>query len=189
MRKLFCLAGILAVSLLACKKEDLNNNGSFLSIRPDVGVKLKSALKSEDHLTAIQIVKQAYGLSFRNENISIFPDGMISRGFGDELRDTVEMRLKLYATDVIKEDGSLKRDLIEGRDFVITRSLYDEVKKTFSYDTIAYIPNGTVREAEFQIKIAYQQGDIDRCRYVMDQYFRFIPITGAEWKKLPKSNF
>lgn len=193
MKKLLIVMMLLIIVMSGCKKDgvDPSSNGKFISLRPEVGVKMKSVQKSADPgdpilLTAKEIVEQAFNLSFINHEVSTFPSGVLSRGFGDELRDTVQMRLLVYATDVIKEDGSLKRDFIEGRDFVLQRQTYDRIRQTFIYDTIAYIPNGTVIEAERQIKLAYQQGDLDRCRYVMDQYFRFIPITGKQWRALPK---
>lgn len=54
----------------------------------------------------------------------------------------------------------------------------------FSQDTIAYIPNAVMREAEKNITEAYARGDYAACYKLFDTAITFFPITGAEWRAL-----
>lgn len=56
--------------------------------------------------------------------------------------------------------------------------------QTFSRDTIAYIPNAVMREAEKNITEAYARGDYAACYKLFDTAITFFPITGAEWRAL-----
>lgn len=56
--------------------------------------------------------------------------------------------------------------------------------KNMGRDTIAYIPNTILREAEKNIKEAYAQGDYETCYKLFDTALSFYPITGAEWRAL-----
>lgn len=172
----------LAIMFASCSKEDgrITNPNAKLSLRPAAGVTLKAG--NPAHLTAYEIVKRTWEIGFINEKVQALP---LSRGFGDEQRDFTNNRLLLFATDVIKEDGSLKLDFIEGRDFVLWEQYWvGGTDGHMQKDTIAYVPNSVVRAAETAIKAAYNSNDFKECYRLMDQAFTFTPITGPEWRDL-----
>lgn len=73
---------------------------------------------------------------------------------------------------------------IESTDVVLTRGSYDD--KTA--DTIAYISNQVMQDAQKIIKAAYDAGDYATCYAEFDKAFTFIPITGEEWRALKAEN-
>lgn len=172
---------IAAATTIACSKEDgrITDPNAKLSLRPAAGVTLKAGTPT--HLTAYEIVKRTTSIAFINEKVYNLP---LSRGFGDDQRDFVNNRLLLFATDVINSDGSLKLDFIEGKDFVLREMYFSSEINTNKIDTVAYLPNSVVRDAETAIKAAYNSGNYKECYRLMDEAFRFTPITGAEWRVL-----
>lgn len=52
------------------------------------------------------------------------------------------------------------------------------------HDTIGYIPNRVVEQAETAIHSAFEAGDYEECMRLFEQAYIFIPITGAEWRAL-----
>lgn len=55
-------------------------------------------------------------------------------------------------------------------------------------DTIGYIPNRVVDQAEAAIHTAFEAEDYDECMRLFEQAYIFIPITGAEWRALKAKN-
>lgn len=129
-----------------------------------------------EHLSALEIVKQT----------TIINTPLFGRSFAKEQRDTVSATPKLFmwATDVISLDGELQDEWIEATDVVFVRYLNGNYQTT---DTIAYIPNATLRTAETAIRAAYAAKDIDACYTVFNTAYTFMPITGAEWRALKAS--
>lgn len=180
MKKILFFA--VSVMLFAsCNKEDdgrITNPDAKISLRPAKGVILKAA--NPAHLTAAEIVERTESIAFINEKVG----DQLSRGFGPAQRDIANSRLLLFATDVIKEDGTIKLDFIEGRDFVLYERPFIKEISDWRVDTIAYVPNSVVRAAEIAIKAAYNNKDYAECYRLMDVAFTFTPITGAEWRAL-----
>ena len=184
MKKIALVIAAAALILASCSKEDgrITDPNAKLSLRPAAGVTLKSG--NPAHLTAYEIVKRTNSIAFINEKVY---DKPLERGFGDEQRDFVNNRLLLFATDVINEDGSIRLDFIEGRDFVLYEMYWvGSTDGHMQRDTIAYLPNSVVRAAETEIKSAYNSGNYKECYRLMDEAFRFTPITGAEWRELKR---
>ena len=180
--KKFAILILMIASLWACSKSDdgiITNPDAKISLRPAQGVTLKAA--NPAHLTAAEIVKRTASIAFLNEKVYDLP---LERGFGSAQRDFVNSRLLLYATDVIKEDGTLKLDFIEGRDFVLYETPFIKEINSIRRDTIAYVPNSVIRAAEIAIKAAYNNNDYAECYRLMDTAFTYAPITGAEWREL-----
>jgi hypothetical protein len=96
-------------------------------------------------------------------------------------KDTVSENPALlrYGTDIIDTWGNLVPDLIEGYDFAI-----EIFRANDDIDTIAYIPNIYIREAEAIVKKAYAEKDYKTVYEVFHDAFKFIPITGAEYRAL-----
>ncbi len=96
-------------------------------------------------------------------------------------KDTIseEPALLRYATDILHPDGYFIPDFLEAFDMVI------EVFRTNDdIDTIAYIPNAVLREAEQKIRAAFELQDYDEVYNIFYNAFKFRPITGAEYREL-----
>lgn len=169
-----CAIALCAVALTSCKDDKKGGlrTDAMLAIRPAEGVKAEAA--NPDHLSALEIVKQAGEI--------IAPIGR--RGFASDQRDLVNVKLLMYSGDVVGQFGELVTGWIESRDIVIVRSNWDLTIK----DTIAYLPNAVVAKAEKDIKAAYALEDYEACYTLFDQAFRFVPITGEEWRALKAEN-
>jgi hypothetical protein len=205
---------LLALAGSSCNDEvpdkgKLDSN-AMICLRPAPGTTirfgkspaLRSARLSNGHLSALEIVKQADGVWFWNE--PIYGHQAVSRGFDNLQRDTLSPALKMWGTDIISQYGLYVPDFIEGVDCILDRILYvDPVTKdtaSLNYyadepyailsevrtwmDTIAYIPNSVLRNAELQVKAAYANGDYTTVYKIFNEAFTFTPITGAEWRAL-----
>lgn len=174
MKHIFFLL-IAAAAFVGCKddnKGQLDPN-AMVSLRPEA----TKADPAPGHLSALQIVKECAGVWFYSPTWNLFT----SRGFADKQRDTVDLRLMMWGTDVIDMYGKLDPVFIDGVDVVFSR--VDRAANVIR-DTIAYIPNRTLRAAAAQIREAYAAEDYARCYKIFDEAYRFIPITGAQWREL-----
>lgn len=168
------VAATCALGLTSCEKK--GNKGlrtdAMLAIRPAAGAFAAAEIKANpEHLSALEIVKQA-------DQIAAIPAGR--RGFADYQKDIVNVKLLMFSSDIVMDNGELQTGWIEARDFVIVR---DDVDGSIK-DTIAYLPNAVVIKAEQEIKAAYAKGDYEACYTLFDKAFRFTPITGPEWLAL-----
>lgn len=170
----------VALAFASCGKKEpkLLDPNAVLSIRPAKGVQLRS--NNPEHLSALEIVKQCNAMM-----VILHDTGRPSiRGWADAQKDLnpEDPRLKMWGTDIITSWGTLEKDFIKARDvvFVIDRRSATSNR----IDTIAYIPNKTLIEAYNIIKPAYDRGDYETVYSVFDQAYRFIPITGQEWRAL-----
>ncbi len=137
-------------------------------------------------------------------NKTLYPNSdRMFRGFDDDQRDVAGERLMMWGEDVIDihRGGVLVDDFIGASNVVIvcaraqTGELLDQVNglRTLNgevymnnvvYDTIAYIPNATLRKAYTEIHAAFDREDYITVYQLFDDAFRWIPITGAEWRAL-----
>ncbi len=185
MKKLFFL--LIAIAMIACTSDEpkafVIKPTDMVSIRPAAGTVMKvKSNRTEEHLTALEIVKQAH-------HFNCFYDGKIAE-YNFSGKDSISEipKLMFWAQYVISVDGnaSLQHDILSGTDLVL-------LKQSGSYpnyinDTIAYIPNLVLRAAETEIREAYDNKDIDACYQIFNDFYTFTPITGAEWRALKKNN-
>lgn len=178
MKKILIL--IFIIALFACEKDDKKGKldpNAVVSIKPDLSA---VSTKAAWHLSNKEIVKQARNISFYNEAVFAGPG---IRDFIEAHRDTVNVRLLMWGTDIINQFGEYVTEFIEGRDFVIRRS-FTVLPTPPVYDTIAYIPQSVINSARAQIKAAYDDEDFTTVYTLFDNAFKFRPITGAEWRTL-----
>ena len=171
---------IIAVILIAsCEKEPTSKGkldpNALISIRPAAGVK--------SYLSAKEIVKQTRNISFYNPSIS---GTELTRGFSENQRDTVNVKLMMWGTDIIDQYGKYTGEFIEGTDFVFRKAVNMQAIPPV-YDTIAYIPNSVITNARNQIKTAYADSNFVEVYRLFDVAFTFTPITAAEWRALKKA--
>lgn len=180
---------IAATSLLitGCKKDNspkLLNPNATISIRPAKGVKLKAEAEMPGHLSALEIVKQTSGMRYQNRYQS---DELKTRarGFSEGQKDLNPdaPRLKMWGTDIISAEGELESYFIDAQDVVLERVL-NPFTDHEQLDTIAYLPNATLRKAAQEIREAYAKSDFEKVYKLFNAAYTFMPITGAEWRAL-----
>lgn len=178
----------LTLFLISCENEavfKLDPNAKIY-IKPAENGWVNEAQKvksNSEHLSALEIVKQATIIST--------PD--FERSFIAEQRDSLSTppKLLMWATDVLTESGLLQTKdntgyvgFIDTKDVVFVRYSTHSWEPNNVIDTIAYIPNSTLRAAETAIRAAFEAKDIDECYRVFNEAYTFRPITGAEWRAL-----
>lgn len=117
------------------------------------------------------VVRNADVLVLYNQK---YADGAMYRGFHEGQRDLENMALNMFGTDIITQHGELSDEFIGAKDVIFVNG----------DDTLAYIPNSTLRAAEVKIKNAYEAEDYDEVYRLFDDAYRAIPITGRDYKAL-----
>jgi len=177
----------LALILISCENEKafkLDPNAKIF-IKPAENGWRSEAQKvksNTEHLSALEIVKQATRIMFINPQIFGTNNPVIGGFAGKDTTSAVPALLR-WGTDIISQNGEYVPEFIEGTDFVLER-ITNIDKPNQIIDTIGYIPNSILREAEAQIKAAYEAKDNEEVYRIFDENFRFLPITGAEWRAL-----
>lgn len=182
MKQLILLAAaVIGVALTSCKKESGNGRldpNAKVALNPAPGTVLGSVAPSKaydpnnpEHLTARQIVEKA--------------DAMLAKewdnmGIDDWNRDFEHNRIVGSSTWVVAQNGTLETGLISASDLILVTLDIEN----HPVDTIAYLPNSVMREAEQRIKAAYDGEDYTTCYRLFEDAFIFYPITGAEWLEL-----
>lgn len=174
----------------ACKKDEqpspfrLDENAKVY-VKPRTTLKSDFIAKSDGvHLTPLEVVKQATTMNGFNDLIG--QSYITWMWVGKDTVSEVPALLR-WGTDVIFDtDGyghyGLQREFVYAYDLVICRGVYP------NYDTIAYIPNSNMTSARENILKALEAKDTLAVYDIFKNAFKFIPITGAEWKDLKKQN-
>lgn len=182
MKKLLLIL-LIGVIFTACKKEEpikpfILDGNALVYVK---GVTAPSNSKS-GALTPLEVVKQATHIQGYNDLIA--ESDWVNGWHG---KDTVssEPALLRLADDIIYDhtgynDYIIETSFIYSYDMVILRGTIP------NYDTIAYIPNSLVEAAREAILLAFENEDTETVYTVFKDMFKFIPITGAEWKELKK---
>lgn len=189
MKKLIIIA-LVAIAFASCEKDETKsfkiNATDKISIKPSTSVAkypMQKVSSVYTHLSALDIVKQTTEISFVYGTTNL----VAARSFASEQRDITSEtpKLLMWATDVISLDGKLQNDFesnfLQARDVVLVH--YDNSNVNLR-DTIAYVKNSTLRDAEALIVSAYNDKNIDACYSAFNTAYTFIPVTGAEWRAL-----
>ena len=161
---------------------------STISIKPIAGTKLKvkSVQSADEHLTALEIVKQTQVLKF-----TLLNGANAMRGFAPLQRDTVSTTpsLKMWGTDILyyeeRIDGSQTSNLILQTDFLEAKNC---LLISYKGDTLAYIPNSILRDSETKIKTLFSAKDYEPILKIFNDAYTFIPVTGTEYLALKANN-
>lgn len=187
MKKILFIT-VLAAIFAACE----SNEPKRFEIDPSVTVNIKGLSQPQKasgvfkvdnvHLSNLEIVKQTFLIRFT------LSDGRLAnRGFADEQRDTTHTNpmLKMWGTDILYYeeliDGTQTGDVLLGLDFLEAKNC---VFETIKGDTIAYIPNAVLRDAESRIKALFNAKDYQPIYKIFNDAYTFIPITGSEYREL-----
>lgn len=99
--------------------------------------------------------------------------------------DTINDRLIMDAGNVLY-DGQLNwlgGMFLRGRNYYIQFVEYDGDNR-IDLDTVGYIPNQVIEEAQVKILELWKAGDIDAIYKTFQDAFYFIPCTGEEFKSI-----
>ena len=197
MKRLFVLLLFAAFAFISCEKEKVDKV-HYLSINPSGSLKSQiipfmagpnDGLPQQPDvlLTFKEIVKRAGNLYIYNPKGVTDENGCMQFSFPTHLRDTVNAKFRIYATDVITEEGELRPYIIEGRNIVLWEQgvqcwVNGELK--LRLDTIAYISNANIEQVEKNMKAAFARGDRAECYRIMDEDIKYIPTTGKRYREL-----
>lgn len=174
---------VVAMAFTSCGgNEDTPTNKTKGKLDPDAVILIKPAdgvrSGNSEFLSAKEIVKQGVAMGF----YSIYFDGKlqskalkIGRGFAEAQRDTTVPALKMWATDIIAQNGEFMRDFLYATDVVIWND---------NHDTIAYIPNAVLMKARVDIEKAWNDSNFVEVYRLFDEAYTFKPINGKIWKEL-----
>ena len=180
MKKLLLSLAIIALAT-SCEdsKDQILDPTASVYIVPAPGT--KTATTNPDHLSALEIVKQADIIYGFNPDVNTTDPWSI--GIGDDNRDIVNVRLITPSSFVIGQDGSLSDMLIKSSDVIIATLDNDNQP----IDTIGYIPRAVMANAETEITKAYNEKRYADCYELFDTAFTFLPTTGAEYKAMQEA--
>lgn len=102
----------------------------------------------------------------------------------EEMKDYDKHIIKMWGDAIItprregvRDKETLNYNFIGAHDVVFTD---DRIPA----DTLGYIPNRVLREAEAKIKIAFDAEDYDEVYRLFNEVYQAVPITGKEWRAL-----
>ena len=181
---------LLALLMIACKKEDSAKEfridpNAKVYVKASTGISKAISLNSAQHLTPLEVVKQATTL--RGYNYAIATQSPITWTWVGMDTLSIPPALLRWGRDIIYDttgygDYGLQREFINSVDLVICKGTIP------NYDTIAYIPNSNMATAKDLIIKAFSEKDTAAVYDVFKNAFKFIPITGLEWRDLKKNN-
>ena len=181
---------------------------AFVRIEAQKGVKSR-AKESTDDYSALDIARFGMAMEYRSEwsGLEKVKEYQSQKTFLNQ-RDTISdsPALLMFGTDIINSSGRFNKSFLFARDVVIFGKRYqgklttygdrqsygDDFENSLGYligkqgvkDTIAYIPNAVMREAQGRIEKAYNEGNYTEVYKLFHETFRFRPITGRKWREL-----
>lgn len=181
---------------------------AFVRIEAQKGVKSRSKESTDDY-SALDIARFGMAMEYRSEwsGLEKVKEYQSQKTFLNQ-RDTISDNpaLLMFGTDIINSSGRFNKSFLFARDVVIFGLRYqgklttygdrqaedDDPEKDLGMligkygvkDTIAYIPNAVMREAQGKIEKAFNDGNYTEVYKLFHETFRFRPITGKKWREL-----
>jgi hypothetical protein len=194
MKKLLYLLA-LVFALTGCQKDEPKpetkkfeiDMTSKVYIKPDkLTPKTAQRATSENpaHLSDLDIVRKGNALRFFNDKLGA-NDWVAGFAGKDTLSETPAFLRN--ARDILALDGFDRPIVVP--DFLYAYDCVIEIiENNRIMDTIAYIPNINMRTSEAQILQALADKDTTAVYSIFNNAFKFLPITGAEYRELIKQN-
>ena len=163
---------IVLLALVSCEKEaedtkfTIDPNATIL-IRPAKTAGTRAVISD---LTNLEIVENANGILWQSNwfGNTLWNDVKnIGRSFIPEHKDVENQILKMWATDVIDQQGDYYKDFTYGFNVFIIDG---------NNDTIAYVPDEVISSARIEIEKAYDEGDYEKVYDLFNTAFTFLPI-------------
>ena len=181
---------------------------AFVRIEAQKGVKSRSKESTDDY-SALDIARFGMAMEYRSEwsGLEKVKEYQSQKTFLNQ-RDTISDNpaLLMFGTDIINSSGRFNKSFLFARDVVIFGLRYqgklttygdrqaedDDPEKDLGMligkygvkDTIAYIPNAVMREAQGKVEKAFNDGNYTEVYKLFHETFRFRPITGKKWREL-----
>lgn len=164
------------------------NPAAVLSVRIDEKIETKSLTYDARFIT---LYARDYTLSGWIKDISGYATYWRNR-------DTVENKITFMGWDVVAVIDStyLLGPFISSEDIILriaidsshipVSPLDGDLRSIVDYDTVSYIPNTVMRKNQKVLDSLFNAKDYQSCYQMFDTAYHFIPITGAEWRKLKK---
>jgi hypothetical protein len=172
MKKIILLL-LVAAFAASCSVDEYTTprvNG-MIRIEPSITAWAASNLRSfsaGENLTPLDVVKKTTAMRFMYNGIEC------TRMFPWAQKDTINASLLMLSTDVIGENGELILEFIEASGVVI--EVWENPYSGWSQrDTVAYIPDSLLRDAEIKIKDAYAAEDFDSVQVLFHDVYKFLP--------------
>ena len=174
MKKAFLLMAMAIVAFVACEKKEEPYQfkvGEYVYLN---GVEQPKFKSTTTQYSIRDIVRTpTVCMQYTNEGDN---GGRYTRGFWNELRDTVNNRLLMMADDVITTDGQLLYEFIGATDVLL--------RVSEEGDTCGYIPQSVIDSAREQIETLYAQERYDEIYELFHTAFTFYTCTGEEYKQI-----
>ncbi|MEG2495536.1 MAG: hypothetical protein RSB32_07550 [Mucinivorans sp.] len=198
MKKLILLTVCALLALVGCKEKKSLPFDPYTQITLNATVPMGKVTPSVAPYSIDTILRYAMIWSCKSKDAP----GLNERGLAKEHRDFIAKRLFIGGnSEVVKVD----RDGNPQLGWIIAEEIYDVVlgvkhlqskpghwvdimnpSSDYSQekDTLGYIPNRVIRDAERKIKAAFEAGSYDECLRLFHEAYVFQPITGAQWRAL-----
>ena len=200
---------LTAPLLMACGSDSPEVPSTKGKILPDQLVRIEAAQgvrtraaeaeyteDGEKLLTALEVVKQGEvmaGTFFIQPDTSLMWQPSYyhygERGFGDNMRDTVSATpaLLMFSDDILTSKG-LYPNFLKAYDVLVLGKIKENPRRDeygfWERDTIAYVPNSVLREAEKKIYKAYADSNYTEVYRLFHEAYKFKPITSKQWQRL-----
>lgn len=178
MNKITTLLIGLALSLGAASCDKKNEPKKLLDANAKVSIHVTTAdgtrakgtyAKDRDEL--MQRVNTILGLPEDKDTHWVY-------AIEEDMKDYDKHIIKMWGNAIINPNTrTITRAFIGARDVVFTD---DRIPA----DTLGYIPNQVLREAEAKIMTAFDKGDYDEVYRLFNEVYQATPITGEEWRAL-----
>lgn len=177
MKKILIFCFCLVVLASCGKGNEWDGNRTInINVRESLATKADTTDTTAHRLSPKEIVKQTWVMSTYNNVDGDIINGV--RGFSPAQIDTINWRLKMWASDIIDYKGNLEN----GNDDFL--NAYDVTLIKRNMEVIAYIPNSVLEKAREEIIAAYNEGDYETVYELFDQAYTAIPITQQEYDAL-----
>lgn len=174
MKKTILLMALVGIVLTACEKK---NDG--FTFREDTiwlnGVEQPKFKSTGKQYSVAEIVRLPEVLLVCSSQ---------TRGFSEPQRDTINNRLMMWSTDVLREDEG---EIFITYEFIGSTDVHLISDATQTPDTVGYIPQSVIDNAREQIEALYAQERFDEIYELFHTAFVFYPCTGQEYKDIMAS--
>jgi len=183
MKRTLLLLATVATIFAACKKDESykfdGNAVVYLN-----GVEQPKFKSTNTQYSLYEIVRDEYvRMTYTDGNTKL------ERSFADSQRDTINNRLMMWATDILRVDGTLYYEFINSHDVFLSvptepRDQYGNPTYQTKWDTCGYIPQSVIDSAREQIEALYAQERYDEIYELFHTAFTFYTCTGQEYKDI-----
>lgn len=128
------------------------------------------------------ILDLATRIIYYNKRDTVNQKFVFMGSFVVDMRQNASYPKPVLGSFPLSEDMVLRAAIGEDGKHIHPRDYWFE--PILRYDTLAYIPNATLKESKRILKKAMAEEDYETCYKMFDTHYKFIPITGPEYMEL-----